>query len=161
VYRSSDGRAERFPSLASDLVRLNVDLILTRGTPATLAAKSATRTIPVVMAGVGDPVGTGLVASLALPGGNITGLSAYNVEIYTKGVELLKELLPRLTRIAGRFNMANPLLPSQWNEVERAARALGIQPQLLDVRRPEDLPRAFDATAQEHAQALIVALDGL
>jgi putative ABC transport system substrate-binding protein len=143
------------------LVRLKVDLILPRGTPATLAAKNATRTIPVVMASVGDPVGTGLVASLGRPGGNLTGLSNYNVEIYAKRVELLRELNPRLTRIAGLFNMSNPLLDLQWKEVERATRSLGIQPRLFDVRRPEDLPRAFDTAAKEHADALIVSLDGL
>jgi putative ABC transport system substrate-binding protein len=161
AYRSSDGRDERFPSLASELVRLKVDLILTRGTPAALAAKSATRTIPVVMAASGDPVGSGLVASLGRPGGNVTGLSLFNVEIYAKRVELLRELVPRLTRIAGLFNMSNPVLPLQWKEVERAARSLGIQPQLLDVRRPEDLQRLFDAAAKQRAQALIVGLDGV
>jgi putative ABC transport system substrate-binding protein len=161
VYRSSDGRDQRFPGLASELVRLQVDLILTRGTPAALAAKSATRTIPVVMAASGDPVRSGLVASLGRPGGNVTGLSLYNVEIYAKRVELLRELVPRLTRIAGLFNMSNPVLPLQWKEVERAARSLGIQPQLLDVRRSEDLPRAFDAAAKQRAQALIVGLDGV
>jgi len=161
VYRSSDGRDERFPGLANELVRLNVDLILTRGTPAALAAKSATRTIPVVMAVSGDPVGSGLVASLGHPGGNVTGLSGYNIEIYAKRVELLREVLPGLTRIASLFNMGNPLIPIQWKEVEKAARSLGIQTQLLDVRRPEDLPRAFDAATKEHAEALIVALDGL
>jgi putative ABC transport system substrate-binding protein len=113
------------------------------------------------MASVGDPVGTGLVASLGRPGGNVTGLSNFNVEIYAKRVELLKELLPRITRIAGLFNMGNPVLPIQWKQVERATRSLGIQPQLLDVRRREDLPRAFEAAATEHADALIVALDGL
>ena len=161
VYRSSDGRDERFPDLANELMRLKVDLILTRGTPATLAAKSATRTIPVVMASVGDPVGTGIVASLGRPGGNVTGLSNFNVEIYAKRLELLRELLPRLTRIAGLFNMGNPVLPLQWKEVQRAARSVSIQPQLLDVRRPEDLPRAFEAAATERADALIVALEGL
>lgn len=161
VYRSSDGRDERFPDLASELVRLKVDLIVTRGTPAALAAKSATRTIPVVMAASGDPVGSGLVGSLAHPGGNLTGLSLFNVEIYAKRVELLRELVPRLTRIAGLFNMGNPVLPLQWKEVERAARSLGIQPQLLDVRRPQDLPQAFDAAAKQRAEALIVGLDGV
>ena len=161
VYRSSDGRDDRFPDLANELIRLKVDLILTRGTPATLAAKGATRTIPVVMASVGDPVGTGIVASLGRPGGNVTGLSNFNVEIYAKRLELLRELLPRLTRIAGLFNMGNPVLPLQWKEVQRAARSVSIQPQLLDVRRPEDLPRAFEAAATERADALIVALEGL
>ena len=107
VYWSADGRDEQFPRLASELVRLKVDLILTRGTPATLAAKSATRTIPVVMTAVGDPVVTGLVASLGHPGGNVTGLSLVNVEIFAKRVQLLRELLPRLARIAGLFNMGN------------------------------------------------------
>src|SRR5882762_4738530 len=160
-YRSADGRPERFPDLAAELVRLKVDRILTRGPPAALAAKSASQTIPVVMAASGDPVGSGLVASLGRPGGNVTGLSLFNVEIYAKRVELLRELVPRLERIAGLFNMGNPVLPLQWKEVERAARSLGIQPQLLDVRRPEDLPRAFDAAAKQGAEALIVGLDGV
>ena len=161
AYRSSDGQDERFPSLASELVRLKVDLILTRGTPAALAAKSATRTIPVVMAASGDPVGSGLIASLGHPGGNVTGLSLFNLEIYAKRVELLRELIPTLTRIAGLFNMSNPVLPLQWKEVERAARSLGIQPQLIDVRRPEDLAPAFDAAVKQRAEALIVGLDGV
>jgi putative ABC transport system substrate-binding protein len=161
AYRSSDGRNERFPDLANELVRLKVDLILTRGTPAALAARNATKTIPVVMASSGDPVGAGLVASLARPSGNVTGLSNYNVEIYGKRVEILKELLPRLTRIAGLFNMGNPVLPIQWQVAERTARTLRMQPQLLDVRRPEDLGQGFDAAAREHAEALVVALDGL
>jgi putative ABC transport system substrate-binding protein len=160
-YRSADGRQERFPELAMELVRLKVDLIVTTGTPAALAAKNAAGTIPVVIAGVGDPVGSGIVGSLARPGGNVTGLSAFNVEIYAKRVELLRELVPRLAGIAGLFNMSNPVLPLQWNEVERAARALGIQPQLLDVRKPEDLGRAFDAATRQRADALVVALDAL
>jgi putative tryptophan/tyrosine transport system substrate-binding protein len=127
-YRSSDGRDERFPNLAADLVRLKVDLIVTRGTPAALAAKRATRTIPVVMAGVGDPVGQGIVASLARPGGNITGLGSFMTEVSAKRVELLRELVPGAARIAALMNMSNPNLPAQWNEIERAARSLGIQP---------------------------------
>ena len=161
VYRSADGRDERFPELATELVRSGVDVIVTRGTAAARAAKAATSTIPVAMAGSGDPVGTGLVVSLGRPGANVTGLSNYNVEIYAKRVELLKELLPGLTRLAGLFNMGNPVIPIQWKEVERAARSFGIKPQLLDVRRPEGLPEAFEAAAKERADALIVALDGL
>ena len=161
VYRSSDGQNERFPELASELVRLKVDLILTRGTPAALAAKNATRTIPVVMASSGDPLGTGLAASLARPGGNVTGLSNFNVEIYAKRVELLRELVPGLTRVAGLFNMGNPVLPLQWKEVEGAARSFGMQPQLLDVRRAEDIPRAFEAAGKQRAEGLVVALDGV
>ena len=160
-YRSADGHQDKFPELATELVRLNVDVILTTGTPAALAVKRATATIPVVIAGAGDPVGSGIVASLARPGGNVTGVSAFNVEIYAKRVELLKELVPKLARIAGLFNMGNPVLPRQWKEVERAAQALGIRPQLLDVRRPEDLGRAFEAATRQRAGALVVALDGL
>ncbi len=161
VYRSSDGHAERFPGLASELVSLKVDLILTRGTPAALAAKNASRSIPVVMAASADPVGTGLVASLGHPGGNVTGLSSELTEVYAKRVELLKELLPKLARVAAIFNMGNPVIPPQWNVVEASARSLGIKPQLLDVRRPEDLRGAFDAAAKQHAEALVVGLDGV
>ena len=162
AYRSADGRPERFPDLATELVRLQVDLILTRGTPAALAAKHATHgTMPVVITGAGDPVGSGLVASLAHPGGNVTGLSALTTELYAKRVELLTELMPKLTRLAGLFNMGNPVLPSQWTEVERAAHPLGVQPQLLDVRTPEEIGRAFDAAIRERADALVVAIEAL
>ncbi len=161
VYRSSDGRDERFSDLAGELVRLKVDLILTRGTPAALAARSASRTIPVVMAASGDPVGSGIIASLAHPGGNVTGLSSGLIEPYAKRVEFLKALLPRLARLAAIFNMGNPSLPPAWRVVETTARALGIEAQLLDIRRPEDLPGAFAAAAKQRAQALIVGLDGV
>jgi putative ABC transport system substrate-binding protein len=160
-YRSADGRDERFANLATELVRLNVDLIVTRGTPAALAAKNATGTIPVVMAGIGDPVGQGVVASLARPGGNITGLSGLNTEIYGKRVELLRELLPGATRVAAIFNMSNASHPPQWKELELAARSLRVQPQLFDVRRSDDLPRAFDAAVRQRADALVVGLDGV
>jgi len=161
-YRSADGRDERFRDLAAELVAQKVDLILTRGTPAALAAKNATGgTIPVVITGVGDPVGQGIVASLARPGGNVTGLSATVTEIYPKRVELLSELVPRATRIAVLFNMSNPAIPRQWREVETAARSLGLQTQLLDVRRAEDLRPAFDAATRQRADALVVGLETL
>src|SRR6266446_4883064 len=128
---------------------------------ATLTVKSATRTIPVVMTAVGDPVVTGLVASLGHPGGNVTGLSLVNVEIFAKRVQLLRELLPGLARIAGLFNMGNAVVVLQWKQVEEAARSFSLTPQLLDVRRAEDLPGAFAAAATQRADALIVALDGL
>jgi len=160
-YRSADGRDERFPGLATELVQQKVDLILTRGTPAALAAQNATGTIPVVIVGVGDPVGQGVVASLARPGRNITGLSAAVTEIYPKRVQLLRELLPRAARIAALINMSNPALPAQWREIEMAARSLGIEPHLLDVRKPEDLEPAFDAATKQRADALIVGLETL
>ena len=161
-YRSADGHQDRFGNLAIELVRLKVDLILTRGTPAALAAKNATNTIPIVMTGAGDPVATGIVTSLSRPGGNVTGLSAYNVEIYAKRVEQLRELIPGLARIGGLFNMANPVLPLQWKEVEETARTYGVATQLHDVRSTDDLERSFDAAAStQRVDALVVALDGL
>jgi putative tryptophan/tyrosine transport system substrate-binding protein len=160
-YRSADGRDERFPGLAAELVRLKVDLILTRGTPAALAAKNATGTIPVVIIGVGDPVGQGVVAGLARPGGNVTGLSAVVTELYAKRVQLLRDLVPRAARIAALFNMSNPAIPPQWKEVETAARSLNLQPQLLDVRKPEDLGPAFDAATRHRADMLVVGLETL
>jgi putative tryptophan/tyrosine transport system substrate-binding protein len=160
-YRSADGHDERFPILATELVRLKPDLILTRGTPAALAAKNATVTIPVVILGIGDPVRQGVVASLAHPGGNITGLSAVVTELYAKRVQLLRDLIPRAARIAALFNMSNPAIPAQWKEVEMATRSLGLRSQLLDVRKPEDLAPAFDAAIKHRADALIVGLETL
>lgn len=160
-YRSADGRDERFPGLAGELVWLKVDLIVTRGTPAALAAKNATSTIPVVITGIGDPVGQGIVASLARPGGNVTGLSAVVTALYAKRVELIRELVPGVTRIAALFNMSNPALPPQWKAVDAAARSVGVQAQLLDVRRVEDLSPAFDRAVSQRVQALVVGLDTL
>jgi putative tryptophan/tyrosine transport system substrate-binding protein len=147
--------------LATELVRLNVDLIVTRGTPAALAAKSATGTIPVVMAASGDPVGSGIVSSLARPGGNVTGLSSGITESFPKRVELLAELLPRLKRLAAILNMGNPVVPPQWSIIQASARSLGVEAQLLDVRRPEDLQGAFDAAAKRRAEAVVVGLDSV
>jgi putative ABC transport system substrate-binding protein len=160
-YRSADGRLDRIPPLASELVRRNVDVIVTRGTPSALAAKNATATIPIVMAAIGEPVETGLVASLARPGGNVTGLSAFVTELVAKRVELLREVIPRIGRVALLDNMTNRSVPPQWEETRRAARALGIEPQLLDVRRPEDIERAFDAALAHRAEALTVGNDSV
>ena len=160
-YRSADGRSERFPSLAAELVGLKVDLIVTRGTPASLAAKRATRTIPVVMANAGEPVETGLVISLARPGGNVTGLSSLTVRLEAKRLGLLRELVPGITRIAALYNMSSPANPPQWKEIETAARSVGVQPQLLDVRKPEDFGPAFDAATRQRADGLIVGQEGL
>lgn len=148
-------------SRASELVQLKVNLILTRGTPAAIAARNATATIPVVFTGVGDPVGQGIVASLARPGRNVTGLSAAATEIFPKRVQLIRELVPKAARIAALFNMSNPALPSQWREVERTARSLGVEAHLLDVRTAEDLVPAFDAATRRRADALVVGLDTL
>ena len=160
-YRSADGRRERFPELATELVRLKVDVILTRGTPAVLAAKNATGTIPVVMAASGDPLLSGVVAGLARPGGNVTGLSAIVVEVTGKRLQLLREVVPGLSRIAVLFDMGNPNNALQWKETEIAAPSLGVQPQLLDVRTPGDFGGAFDAAIRQRAGAMVVGIDAL
>jgi ABC-type uncharacterized transport system substrate-binding protein len=160
-YRSADGRRERFPDLAAELVRLKVDVILTRGTPAVMAAKNATATIPVVMAASGDPVLSGVVSSLARPGGNVTGLSAIVGEISGKRLELIREVIPGVSRVAGLFNMSNPIDALQWKETESSAPSLRVQLQLLDVRKPDDLAGAFDAGVKQRAGALVVGLDAL
>jgi len=159
VYRSSEGRNDRFPALARELVALKVDVIVTRGTPAVQAAKSATATIPVVMAASGAPLEAGVVASLARPGGNVTGLSSGIAESYPKQVELLAELIPKLQHVVAILNMSNVSLRPAWNNIEGSARALGIKPQLLDVRRPEDLGAAFDTAVKARTDAAIVGLD--
>jgi putative ABC transport system substrate-binding protein len=160
-YRSADGRDDRFPDLALELVRLKVDVIVTKGTPAALAAKNATGTIPIVMASSGDPVGTGIVKSLAHPGGNVTGLNAFAPEIQGKLLQLLREIVPRIARVAFLFNMSNPVLQVQWKEAEPLARSVGLQPQLLDVRTARDLDPAFDAAIRQRAGALVVGIDAL
>jgi putative ABC transport system substrate-binding protein len=158
-YRSADGRAERFPALAAELVRLKVDLIVTRGTPAARAAKNATGTIPVVMATMGDP--RAIVASFAHPGGNITGVTTFSTELTAKRIELLKELVPNLSRVGLLHNMGNPAAPPEWEETKTAARSLGLQAELLDVRSQGDLGRAFDLAVRQHIDALLIGADGL
>src|SRR5258708_9600355 len=160
-YRSGDGREERFPDLAIELARLNVDLILARGTPAALAAKNATRIIPIVFIGIGDSVANSIVASLAHPGANITGLSASATELYAKRLELFSELVPPVAPVAFLTNMGNPNEQFNWQQIERAARVLRIRPQLLDVRKPEDFERTFNDASEQRIDALVVALDGL
>ena len=158
-YRSADGRAERFPDLAAELVRLKVDVIVTRGTPAARAAKEATGTIPMVMATMGDP--HAIVASFAHPGGNITGVTTFSTELTGKRIELLKELIPKLVRIALLHNMGNPAAPPEWEETKTAARSLSLQAELLDVRSHDDLGRAFELAVRHHVSALIIGFDGL
>jgi putative tryptophan/tyrosine transport system substrate-binding protein len=160
-YRSADGVAERFAQFAAELVHQNCDLILTRGTPAVLAAKNATTVIPIVMAASGAPVGVGAVASLAQSGNNVTGLSAFTTELEAKRVEILHEILPDLKRLAALYNMSNPISPTRWESLKGSAQSLHIEPQLLDVRKMEDLESAFDSAAQQHADALVVENDGL
>jgi ABC-type uncharacterized transport system substrate-binding protein len=160
-YRSADGSAERFPDLANELVRLSVDLIVTRGTPAALAAKKVTTTIPIVMAASGEPLGSGLIASLARPGGNLTGLSALTSNTYSKRVELLKEIVPGAVHIVALLNMSNPVHVSEWSEIEKAAPGLGLVSQLSDIRKRQQIEPAFDTASRQRADALLVANDTL
>jgi putative ABC transport system substrate-binding protein len=160
-YRTADGRAERYSDLASELVRLKVDLIVTRGTPATFAARTTTQTIPIVMAAVGDPVNSGLVASLARPGGNVTGLSSVTTDLDAKRLAILRETVPSLARVGALLNMSSTSNQLEWKSVEAAAHSMGVQVQLLDVRRREDLGPAFDAAVNARADGLIVWQEGL
>ena len=160
-YRSADGEAARFPEIAAELVAAGVDLIVTRGTPAALAAKNATQSIPIVMAAIGEPIGPGVVAQLARPGGNITGLSAFVTELQGKRVELIKEAVPGTTCVSALLNMGNPVSPPQWQETMRVTQALGLKARLVDVRRPDDLAAAIESAVKDGADALAVGIDYL
>jgi putative ABC transport system substrate-binding protein len=158
-YRSAEGFGERFPELAADLLRLKVDVIVTRGTPAILAAKAATTSVPIVMAAAGEPLM--VVASLARPGSNVTGLSGYSTDLEAKRVEVLKEMIPNAKRIAGLYNMGNPVVPPQWNELQKAAQTLGVQSELLDIRKTEDIGPAFEIASRHSIDAIQVGVDTL
>ena len=155
-WRSAEGKIDRLPSLAAELVRLKVDIIVSAGPTATRLAKEATVTIPIVMAQDTDPVGNGFVTSLARPGGNITGLSILAPEISGKQMELLKEIVPRLSRVAVIGESTNPGHTQQLKEVELAARAFKVQVQNLDVRDPRDFETAFRAASKGRADAVLV-----
>jgi ABC-type uncharacterized transport system substrate-binding protein len=155
-YRSADGRAERFPDLATELVRLKVDVIVTRGTSAALGAKHVTETIPIVMASSGDPVFAGLVASLARPGGNVTGLHVIvPPELAGKRLQLLKEVMPGLSRVGVLLDSGDIYSGLMMREIERVAHAIGVQLQSIEVRRPADFERAFEAAILDRVDALI------
>jgi putative ABC transport system substrate-binding protein len=156
-YRSPGIRANDFPDLANELVRLKVDLILTRGTAAVTAAKNATRTIPIVMAASGDPLGTGVVTRLARPGGNVTGLSALTAEVSSKRLQLLKDAIPGIQRIVAMFDRATATVTT-WRTTEQAARSMSLEPQLLFIEKAEDLGPAFAAAVKQRADAVVVGL---
>jgi putative ABC transport system substrate-binding protein len=158
-YRSAEGHAERFPDMASDLMRLKVDLIVTRGTPAVQAAKNVAGAIPVVMAAMGAPFL--VVASLSHPGGNVTGMTTFSAELIGKRIELLKELVPSLSRLGLLHNIGNPMGSPEWEETKAAADHLALQSELLDVRNEEDLRSSFEAAVQHHVDALLIGADGL
>jgi len=158
-YRWAEGKYERFPALIAELAALNVDVIVTAGTPAALAVKRTTPSIPLVMAAVGDPIGVGLVASLARPGGNVTGLSAIAPELEGKRLELLREVVPKLSHIAVLWNPDNPFHAGSLKETQAAAQVLGIKAQLVGVRISEEFPAAFAAIVRERPGALLVLAD--
>jgi len=159
-YRSADGYIERFPELVSELVHLNVDVIVTRGTPAVLAAKAATSTVPIVMAASGGPLTAGVVAGLAHPGGNVTGLSAITDELTAKRLQLLKELAPGLKSVAYLHDMANPVAAPQWQELKLAGQSLKIATEIIDVRKPDDIATAIE-TASRRGDAIVVGNDAV
>jgi len=144
-YRWAEGRSDRFAEIANELVRLKVDIIVTSSTPAILAAKRATSVIPIVFAIAADPVGTGLVASLARPGGNVTGLSIQSTDLAAKRLEFLHEVVPHLRRLAIIANIGNPASALEVKEIEDAAGTLGFEIKKLEIRRPEDIGPAFEA----------------
>ena len=161
-YRWAEGEYDRLPALAADLVRLKVDVIVTAiGTPPALAAKNVTRTIPIVFTAVGDPVAQGLIASLARPGGNVTGVASLNPELMGKRLELLKETLPKVSRMGVLWNPGNAVHALFWREAEAAARSLGVHLQSLEARDPADFDRAFAATTRRRAGVLIVLPDAM
>jgi ABC-type uncharacterized transport system substrate-binding protein len=155
-YRYSQGKEDQLPDLATELVRKRVDVIIATSTPAAQAAKKSTVTIPIVMTFVGDPVASGLVASLARPGGNITGLSILSPELSGKRLELLKEALPRVSLIAVLWNPSESVSKLSLKETEVAARALGVELQPLEVRDTKDFDEAFSAITSKRAGALLV-----
>src|SRR5262245_39132478 len=160
AYRWADGKFERLPGLAAELVRLKVDVIVSAVTQASLAAKNATATIPVVMVAVGNPVDSGLIASLARPGANIKGTSVMNDETVGKQLELLKETFPNISRVAAMWNPANPVFQSlQLQGIETTARVLNVSLQKVEARNPDEIERGFAAVAKERTRALHVLAD--
>ena len=160
-WRDPQGRQEAYPEAAAELVQLKVDVIIAAGTPATLAAKNATKEIPIVMTLVSDPVGAGFVASLSQPGANITGLASIANEVVGKQLELLKEAIPEVSRVAVLRNPGNQSHPLMLRGADAVRRALGVQLQILDARNPEEFDATFTAMTRKQAGALLVLADGM
>ena len=159
--RWAEGKYDRLPGLAAELVRLKVDVIVTYAPPAIQAAKQASGTIPIVMAGIGDPVATGFVATLAHPGGNITGLSTMSPELIGKQLEILREIVPKVSRVALLGNPANTGNPPQMRHAQDTARVLGVRLQPLEARGPSEIDSAFAAMTSAQAGAVIVLVDAM
>ena len=160
-WRYAEGKEDRVPKLAAELVQLNVEIIVTDGTNVTRAARNATKTIPIVMASDADPVGNGFVASLARPGGNVTGLANLIADLSGKRLELLKEALPGISRVGILWNPENPSSVSGFKDTQEAARALAMQLQSLEVRSADDFAGAFKTATKGRARALTVVSDSL
>ena len=160
-YLSAAGRGEQFPALAADCLRLKADIIVVTTTPAAEAAKSATQTIPIVMYPLGDPVATGLVASLARPGNNVTGTTLMASGLAAKRLGLLKEIVPRISRVLVLAYLVDPIAAPQVKELESAARSLGITLLVHDIRTADDLPAAFDAGAKERAEGILTTAESI
>jgi ABC-type uncharacterized transport system substrate-binding protein len=158
-YRLADGYLDRLPTLAAELVRLNPNVIVSSPVPANLAIAKATSTIPIVMASGADPVAFGLVKSLSHPGGNVTGLTNFAEELASKQIDLMRELLPGLARLAALINVANPLHVPQWRETQAAAAQAAIALVPFELRSPDQLEEAFAKFARERADALLVPPD--
>jgi putative tryptophan/tyrosine transport system substrate-binding protein len=160
-YRTDDGRSEQLPRLVSELLDLKVDAVVVRGTPEVLALKRASSTIPIVMSGVVDPVGSGIAASLSHPGGNITGMSSSVTVLEAKRIQLLKELIPKMKRLAVLGDFDNPAVAMQWEEVLAAAPSLAIEVQRFALRKSEDVSRAFEELVSQKFDAIRVGVDGV
>jgi putative ABC transport system substrate-binding protein len=160
-YRYAEGKIDRLPDLAAELVRLKVDVIVVGGTRVALAAKQATTTIPIVLAGAGDPVPTGLVRSFMQPGGNVTGVSRLSPDYVGKRLQVIKETIPKVSRVAALVNPDNPGHGSTLKEIELGAQALAMTLQSVEVRSPKDFEKAFGAAAKGRADALFVLTDAL
>jgi putative ABC transport system substrate-binding protein len=158
-YRYADGNLDRLPALAAELAQIKVNVITTWSTPAALAAKSASPTIPVVFGGVGEPVGVGLVASLARPGGNVTGVSMLAETLSAKRLELLRETFPRVVRVAMLWNSSNPSMVFRAHETEAAAATLGLKLESFGVQNLTDFDGAFAAMSRQRPDALITLVD--
>jgi putative ABC transport system substrate-binding protein len=160
-FRYSEGRLDRLPALAADLIAKNVDVILTAGTEATDAARKATTRVPIVMAAIGDPVAAGFIASLARPGGNITGTSLLATELSAKRLDLLKQMLPALTRLAVLWGPNNASTVQKFSQIRSAAALLNVQIRSLELRVPADLEKSFETAAQFGAEAIMTTEDAI
>jgi putative ABC transport system substrate-binding protein len=158
-YRWADGKYERFPAIVAELIASKVDVIVTAGTPGALAVKKATTTVPLVMVAVGDPVGTGLVPSLARPGGNLTGLSSVAPDLEGKRLELLREVVPKVAHVAVFFNSLNPFHAVSIAQAQASARSMGMRLQEHDIRQSEDIDGAFAVMRKERPDALLILAD--